>query len=176
MLLRLDAETGRLYWRDRPEAMFPSRRAANMWNARYAGREAFTSSHIYGYRHGSIENRSYRAHRVVFAIFYCRWPRSEVDHINGDRSDNRPRNLREVTRAENSQNMARRRDNKSGATGVHWRATEKKWQARIKISGRYISLGLHSSLLDAIAARKAAEIAHDFHPNHGRDPISKRKD
>jgi len=94
---------------------------------------------------------------------------AEVDHINGDGTDNKLVNLREVSRTMNNQNASRRVDNKSGVTGVSWFKPARKWQAYISVDCRRIYLGVFSDLDEAIAVRKAAELQHGFHENHGRE-------
>lgn len=80
-----------------------------------------------------------------------------VDHINRDRKDNRPENLRLTDKSENAFNCGVRRSNKSGFTGVWFRNDTKRWSAEIKKDGRKISLGCYAEKEDAIAARQSAE-------------------
>lgn len=168
-LLRYEPETGKLYWLPRTAGIFADGdRIVAQWNSRLAGKEAFTAVSKQGYRVSRIFNRGYYAHRVIWALHHGEWPKGEVDHINGDRSDNRISNLRNVSRAENCRNTARSVRNKSGAVGVHWHKQTQKWHARIKRDGKTTSLGLFFDFDDAVAARKAAEPRYDFHENHGR--------
>lgn len=124
-----------------------------------------------GYIKIRIDRRDYRAHRLCWLITKGRWPKGEIDHKNGNRSDNRLSNLREVTGQENSKNLSRSKANTSGRTGVCWHKASGKWQARIKVDGRYVSLGVFDSIIDAADARKNAEIRYGFYENHGRDPV-----
>jgi HNH endonuclease/AP2 domain len=95
-------------------------------------------------------------------------PTLEIDHINGDRDDNRWINLRQVTASVNMKNLPLPRTNKSGTPGVIWHKRDEKWQASIKVDRRTVHLGYFESKQDAIAARKVAERQYGFHPNHGR--------
>jgi len=150
--LRYEPETGKLFWRD---------------GHKLAGREAFKSPTFYGYLQGGICGGVVMAHRVIWAIVHGYWPK-QIDHINGVRTDNRLANLREVDDAENRKNTALRRDNTSGCHGVRWNTDLNKWRTEIRINGKSKHIGVYTSKEDAIAARKAAEAALGFHPNHGR--------
>jgi hypothetical protein len=100
------------------------------------------------------------AHRIVYAITHGAWPEKFVDHINGNRSDNRPENLRDVSNAENMQNRIGANANSvSGVRGVHWHKQVGKWCAAISPNGKYRHLGLFSSKEEAAAARAKAEAA-----------------
>lgn len=106
----------------------------------------------------------YKAHRVIWLLVVGYWPKDEIDHINQIRDDNRWVNLREVTRTENAKNLARRRDNKSGVTGVFWNPINENW--RVAVSSK--CFGSFKTKEEAIKVRKAAEIKYGFHPNHGK--------
>lgn len=167
-LLHYEPETGKLFWRNRSLEMFPDRRSANTWNARFAGSEAFTAVESKGYLFGSIFGAKYRAHRVIWALETGNWPVEQIDHINGARDDNRIVNLREVSNAENGRNRRRPDANTSGVVGVYWNRARGKWLTRIIIDGRQHYLGLFVDFDEAVAVRKAAEAAQGFHENHGR--------
>ena len=172
-ILVADPEAGKLFWRHRDACYFrdtmarAAQHSANNWNARYAGKEAFTvRSH--GYLQGGLFGKMVRAHRVMWAMHYGEWPKGEIDHINGNPSDNRIKNLRQVTGSENMRNTRLRSNNTSGQVGVYWLAQRGKWAARLKVDGRVIHLGCFESKKDAVQARKEAEKTHGFHENHGR--------
>jgi len=81
-----------------------------------------------------------------------------IDHINGDRLDNRKSNLRLATPAENQRNRTKlASNNTSGVTGVYWHISREKWRAVIKCGGKGIHLGDFTSFEDAVAVRKQAE-------------------
>jgi type II secretory pathway component PulK len=166
-LLDYDQETGRLVWKSRPREMFSSDRTRNAWNKRFAGVKAFTSVNPDGYRYGTINGNTYRAHRIIFTIMTGQVP-DQVDHISGNRSDNRWNNLRDVSQVENSRNMRRSPKNTSGITGVHLNKRLNKFQSYIRDDGKLQHLGLFDTMEAAIAARKAAELVLGYHPNHGR--------
>lgn len=163
-LVRLDADTGRLYWLPRGEDFCPSGEQsaahnAATWNGNFANKEALINDHL-GYRRGSILSRRYMAHRVVFALFHGRWPEGEVDHINGIRDDNRPHNLREATHAENMKNQGARRGT-SRYCGVYRHAAG-KWCASCQNgSGKQVYLGWFDTEVAAAVAYDAA--AREWH-------------
>jgi len=142
------------------------------WKARTSNRvqinDVAGSAQVNGYRCISILGKRYLSHRLAWLIVTGEWPAEQIDHINGNRADNRFFNLREVSLKENAKNQARSSKNTSGVTGVNWQEDAQKWRARIKINGRTIQLGYFSDLKTAKAARKAAELEHGFHKNHGR--------
>ena len=106
------------------------------------------------------EQRKYRAHRIAFAMTYGRWPRHEIDHKNGVRSDNRITNLREATDLQNAQNAGKRVDNISGHAGVS--RNGKRWCARIRVNTKLTYLGRFASAEDAARAYRAAKA--QLHP------------
>lgn len=119
-----------------------------------------------GYLQTAFDGGRYLVHRIAWKMHYGTEP-DELDHINGDRSDNRIKNLREVDRTQNNKNMALRSDNTSGHHGV----SENKhgsYIAQIWVNKKYEYLGSYATKEEAIAARKAAEQRHGFHKNHGR--------
>jgi hypothetical protein len=160
--LDVDFSSGTLMWMERDQSHFTSFKAFCTWNRRYAGRPALDYLDPHGYRCGRLFDRPIKAHRAIWAIATGQWP-DAIDHINGVRSDNRLCNLRSADAATNSRNAGRRIDNKSGHVGVCWDARRAKWLATI--AGRQI--GRFSSKDEAVAARVAASLANNFHPNHG---------
>jgi hypothetical protein len=173
-LIRYEPETGKLFWLERPAGMFVdgayggAASSAKTWNKRFAGKEALTTTHNKGHFRGGIFGTNYNAHRVAWALHSGEWPAGQIDHINGNPKDNRIANLRDVSGAENSRNQKLRCTNTSGAMGVHWDAKGKKWRCNIRANGNRIHLGTFTELSEAVAARKSAETAYGFHPNHGR--------
>lgn len=85
----------------------------------------------------------------------------DVDHVNGNRTDNRRKNLRVCSRSDNLKNKTRRRsDNKSGVTGVFYNSAMRKWTAQIQVNRKPKHLGLFTTLKEAATARRAAEKLH----------------
>lgn len=162
-LLSYDPETGALTWRPRTREMCKTYRSFRIWQATCANQPALTNC-SQGYFRGTILGRPFKAHRVAWALHYGEWPQGDIDHINGDPTDNRIINLRTVDHRTNMRNVKLRADSTSGVPGVSWFKRHQKWMA--SIAGRYI--GYFATLEEATAARKAAERENGFHPNHGR--------
>ena len=134
--------------------------AAQAFNARYAGQEAFTYMDRRGYLHGKVQGTKYQAHRVIWKMVFGVDP-DQIDHINGRQSDNRLVNLRACTNAENSRNYKKRKSGASGYRGVSFVVRDQRWIASINAAGRRVSLGGHP---DAITAARAYDkAARKFH-------------
>jgi hypothetical protein len=111
-----------------------------------------------GYLKWRIRGREYKLHRMAFALMLGAWPEFFVDHVNGIKSDNRWRNLRDVPEKMNTQNQVRpRRDNTSGFLGVSLSRKAGKFRAAIELDGRTRHLGHFSSAEEAHAAYVAAK-------------------
>lgn len=175
-LLRYEPDTGKLYWRERTPEMFRDGMrcrdaVCQGWNKRFAGNEAFPQLREDGYRYGRLADRKVMAHRVAWAIFHGKEPVGTVDHINGDRSDNRIGNLRDCPMSVNAKNLSLRKDNKYGVAGIRFRGcsrSTKQWLAVIKVDGRSIHLGSFESIGEAIRARRDAESRYGFHRMTGK--------
>ena len=118
-----------------------------------------------GYVAIRVDGNLFMAHRLAWLYVHDRWPRDQIDHINGKRSDNRIANLRECLSAENQQNMKRRSDNSSGLTNVCWHSQAGKWRSYITVGGVQRSLGLYTDRADAYRAfERAKRELHSFNP------------
>lgn len=78
----------------------------------------------------------------------------EVDHIDGNRTNNQRTNLRLATRAENARNAKPYNGGTSQYKGVYWLKKQRRWRARIRVDGQFISLGCYGT-------EEAAAIAYD---------------
>lgn len=168
--LSYEAEAGQLTWLRRPEAHFhagnksPQHQAA-IWNAKFSGKRAFCNLGSHGYLTGALSGKRMTAHRVAWAISHGAWPDGEIDHLNGDRTDNRLTNMRVVSRAENARNL---KVSSGEMRGVYWYGPTARWVAKIHHKGRMLHLGYFADRADAISARRHSERELGFHPNHGR--------
>lgn len=153
-LLRYEPETGRLVWRERDRKL--------------SGKVAGGVDRGHGYRRVRVGGRSELAHRIIMAIVNGYWPTDEVDHINGNRDDNRLCNLRLVSRSGNMLNKSKYRNNSSGVTGVFWHRQHRKWCATVRQGKKHKHVGLFRCIGAAAIARHLAESANGYHSNHGR--------
>jgi len=151
-LLTYNGETGVFTWKKRTS------------NAARLGGVAGSLSH--GYREIGIDGERYRAHRLVWLLTHGRWPTAFIDHINGDRDDNRLCNLREASSMENSRNMRRHRDNRAGFKGATYcpKRYHLPWQSRICVKGKTRPLGWYATAEEAHQAylKAAREVFGEF--------------
>lgn len=163
-LLDYDPETGKLYWLPRPESMFANRRSWILWSSSRQGKEAFTYISG-GYRVSNLPGYGgVKAHRIIWKMVHGDEPEF-IDHINHDRADNRLENLRAVSKTENARNRSGRRDR---ITGIYRHQYNKnRWTVKIRCGERLNHVGYFDCIGKAIAARREAERAHGYHPNHG---------
>lgn len=166
-LLKYEPTTGKLFWKERDLATFATLGAGKTWNKNFAGAEAFTAIDRKGYLVGAIHNTPYRAARIIYMMHYGTDP-TQVDHVDGDRMNNRIQNLRSVSPETNSRNMKLFKNNTSGHAGVTWDTNRQLWIARISDKGRTVNLGRFSGIDEAIAVRKQAELDLKYHPSHGK--------
>lgn len=167
-LLRYDSDTGHFYWLERPLSMFSDvkmrLRNCNAWNTKFAGvRAGYVSGG--GYRYIMHMGKLHKEHRLAWLYVYGNFPVGSVDHIDGNRMNNRISNLRLANNSQNSINSVVVRG-ASGCRGIHWVAHAGKWRARIKINGRQVHIGYYSTKEAAAAAYadKVEEVFGEFSP------------
>lgn len=175
-------DTGLLYWKPRTPEMFREtdkktpQRQCNWWNSRYAGKQAFTAKKDSGYYGGPFFGKNVMAHRVVWGLHYGEWPLEDIDHINGDRWDNRISNLRLVNDAINAMNRRANSGKRSGLPhGVSMKGNG-RYFAQIQKSGINHHLGYFATAEEAHAAYTAAAERFGFHPNHGLRALKAKGD
>lgn len=117
-----------------------------------------------GYVQIGAGGKTYLAHRLAWLHVHGEWPANQLDHIDGDKTNNRIANLRQCVDAENAQNRARHRNNTSGSTGTY-RDQSGMFCARIRSNRKLIHLGTFGTQEEATSAYLAAKASlHTFAP------------
>jgi HNH endonuclease/AP2 domain len=122
-----------------------------------------------GYVYLTVSNKRRAAHQVIWEHVNGRVPDGfEIDHIDGNPSNNSILNLRLLTHAENMQNrhLPSGKNKTSGVKGVHWDKDRQKWRTHIVVNGKQYHIGRFDSLDSALSAyRKAAGVHHTYNPH-----------
>lgn len=142
-LLNYDHETGVLSWKKKPcrQVRLTDPVGSKMQR---------------GYIQVSLFGKKYLAHRIAWLLYYGAWPENLIDHINGDRGDNRIANLRDVTQDVNMQNLRGPNIlNKVGLLGV--RTKRKKFSAQIRLNNTSVHIGVFETAEEAHEAYIAAK-------------------
>lgn len=155
-LFKYNPDTGELFWN-------------KTVNSRAKKGKAIDNISPNGYIQFQYKGKKYYAHRVIYYMCYGEFPEEFIDHIDGNRANNKRDNLRQVSKLDNHKNMKKPITNTSGIIGVCWREDRKRWVAQIKVEQKAINLGHFAEFSDAVNARKNAEVLYGFHENHGRD-------
>ena len=131
-MLDYNEETGAFIWKIRPS------------KAVQIGTIAGCTEKRIGYITIGIKGKIYKAHRLAWLYTHGVWPDGLIDHINGNKADNRIFNLRNVLADGNSQNVRKpNRRNKSGFMGVI--SFQNKWRASMSVNGKSKWLGDYST-------------------------------
>ena len=99
----------------------------------------------------------FKAHRLIWFHQYGKWPEGIIDHIDGNKHNNRLENLRVVDYYTNNQNAKMRKDNTSGVKGVFFHKRNGRYHSSINIMGIKHHLGYFKNKEEAIKARIKAE-------------------
>lgn len=145
-------DTGFLIWK-------PNSARSKSWNTRFAGNIAGSKTSN-GYGQVYVSNTAFYAHRIVWTMHFGEIPEGKIiDHINGDKADNRIQNLRLCDKAQNAWNDQSGRK----VCGAFSRAGG-DWVSKIRHRGRHIHLGIFDTRDAATAAyhRKAEELRGEF--------------
>lgn len=139
-LFSYDAATGVLVWQQP--------RGSRVWAGKIAG-----TAHDRGYLRVQLSGSNLYVHRVIWAMTHDEWP-EQIDHINGDRRDNRLVNLRAATNAQNCSNITRPRSTNTGHPNIYFDHRYGTYRVNIRVAGR-LRVKSFKSLQDAIPHRDA---------------------
>jgi hypothetical protein len=126
-------ETGRLFWKKVRQKTYIGMEAGGMKSK--------------GYREIRLNGRIYQANRIAWFLHYGVWPTGDIDHRDGDKTNNRIVNLRDKTHRENCQNRIEHRNGK--LVGCHFDRQRGKWRSVIWVSGKRRDLGFYLSEIEA---------------------------
>lgn len=162
-VLIYDPSSGHFRWKRRTVDMFDDtgkrRCAAHTcanWNGAWSGKIAGSVNKTHGYIEIGIWGRYYKAHRLAWLFATGEFP-SQIDHINGDRTDNRLVNLRVSTQSQNRLNSKVSSRNKTGIKGVSQDGPACGFRARIVHRGSILHLGTFGTAVEADQAYREAE-------------------
>lgn len=164
-LLSYNEVTGDLYWLPRTEKYIKKESSLKSWNTKYSNKKISVVDGK-GYLQVSIFGKTYRAHRLCWLIYYGQYPLI-IDHLNGDRVDNRIVNLVSVTNQQNHLNQKINSKNTSGVCGVYYNKKNSFWCSQMKFNGKTYHLGSSKNFFEAICLRKSEENKLGFSDRHG---------
>ena len=142
-VLSYDPDTGVFVWNRRE---YSNSRNLAWWNDKFAGKEAGRIiSHEPPYRQITVFRKVYSAQRLAWFYMTGVWPEKFVDHRNRNSLDNRWRNLREATNAQNQHNSGMNIKNKTGFKGVHFDKKYNKFKANISHNKKTVYLGSYDT-------------------------------
>lgn len=144
-LLDYDKTTGEFTWKN-PKA-----------KCLKPGAKAGSHSSGSGYVYIEIDYQPYGAHRLAWLHSYGEWPKYEIDHINGDTSDNRLENLQHVTHREN---VRKGTNQPVEMHGIYWNTERQKYHVQFDVKGKRRFFGRFADKETAIA--KAVEVKAKF--------------
>ena len=121
----------------------------------------------HGYRRVGIKSKIYLEHRLIYVMHHGEYPK-EIDHIDGNKTNNKIENLRSVTRSQNRKNTGLRADNTSGVKNVSWYAPTNRWRVRVATNNLCKTIGYFKDLeLAELVALEARDKFHESFANHG---------
>jgi HNH endonuclease len=152
--------------------MFEYRDGLLLWKtdrARRKVRAGDEASHIKatGYKYTCFNYKQYRTHRLIYCMFHGFMP-EYIDHIDGNKLNNKIENLRGCTKAQNSYNRKAPKTNSSGHKNVCFYKRYNKWRSYIDVHGKKITGGYFDTIEDAvISATNLRQQHHGEFANHG---------
>lgn len=162
-----DFENGLLFWKIRPINHFRDQRIYHSWNRRFPKTKAGAFNNVSKYIIVKLDKVDYVIHRILWKMYYGEInSRLDIDHIDGNKTNNKISNLRLVERFVNTRNQKLRNINTSGYKGIHFDNKRLKWMVQISFNGRQEYLGSFENKEDAIICRKKAEKENGYLNTH----------
>ena len=168
LLVSYNKETGIFTWMRR----HGNDRGSRVFNSQFAGKQCGCDDGKGYVKIGFMLNGKrvhVHAHRLAWLCVHGEIPYGDIDHINGNPSDNRIDNIRNVTRSINQRNARMQSNNSSGMTGVIWHSQHKKWMAQATVIGKKHHLGYFHDKNEAHQAVLAFRLKNGFTDRHGKD-------
>lgn len=142
-----DTETGQIFWSDFQTSAFRGKPAGTI--------------DAHGYIVLTLKRKKFKAHRIAWLLVYGKWPNGEIDHIDGNKLNNKIENLREASSQLNKWNHVKAQEN----SGTGFRGVCKhrdKFMADIKVNGKKVYLGLFDT--PEMAHQAYIEAKKIYHP------------
>jgi hypothetical protein len=154
MVRRFDLVDGKIYYKE------------TVAHNAMKGTEAGNTNNVTGYRVVQIKGRFFRVHRIIYYLHYGVWPGDfQIDHMDGDKLNNKPENLRLVTNKQNHKSYREPHKNSTSKyRGVYWHKASNKYMARIRNNGKLIYLGLFTCEKGAALAYNIAAEGYGYNP------------
>jgi len=168
-----DLAEGVVYWNEnRPRSHFPTERGHRQWMGRNAGKPAgcvARDGHLYAtFTLPNGKRHAISVHRIAWMLGNQReLPKGKhIDHLNGNRTDNRLENLRAVNPPQNSRNTVWPRKPSTGYSGIY--KTSKGYQVKLTLirGGPFETIGHYPTLEEALTARWEAAKPLGYTPRH----------
>lgn len=151
---------------ERPKSHFSTQKGCTTWSSHYAGKPS-GSILGNGYYYSRLSKSRYPNHRIIYAIHNNTIDFNDklIDHIDGNKHNNKPSNLRLVTNAQNQYNSNKQKNNTSGHKNISFCKKNKKYRCAMRFEGKDVYIGLFNSLEEAITARdlKFKQLAGHFY-------------
>jgi hypothetical protein len=150
--------TGRLIWKNRPQSHFDTTRGMDVFNKRFGNKEVAVNLNS-NYANIRIDGVTYVAHRIIWKVYYGEDPKYDIDHINGNRHDNRICNLRDIPQSLNKKNFnILQVDNTTGYRGVYLCKATNNYFSKIRHLGDNLYLGEYRTKEEAALVRELKRI------------------
>jgi hypothetical protein len=110
-----------------------------------------------------VDGKQYKAHRLIY-FYHNGYLPSSIDHIDGNRANNKIDNLRSATTSQNAMNQKISTKNSSGIKGVRWHKRDKKWYVQLSANSKRHSFGYYEDkeLAEMVAIEATNKLHKEF--------------